>query len=59
MLFKVRLQAIQSSIAGDLPQFEEISRALFASEWTTYATSMTDWPPDIRRYALHLANLND
>ena len=47
------------SIAGDLPQFEEVCRALFAADWEGFRTRMDGWPADIRCYALKLADLTD
>ena len=46
-----------SSIAGDLPGFEEMSRALFASDWDGFAAAMAAWPADVRAYALALADV--
>lgn len=51
--------AFLGSIAGDLPGFEAMSRALFASDWVGFAASMDDWPADVRRYALRLAGLSE
>lgn len=45
-----------SAIAGDLPGFEEISRALFANDPHRFRALMSAWPPDIRDHALHLAS---
>ncbi len=50
--------AFLSSIAGDLPGFEAMSRALFASDWDGFADAMTAWPADVRHYALRLAGLH-
>lgn len=47
--------AFLSSMAGDLPQFEEVTRALFAADWDGFAARMADWPADIQTYALKLA----
>lgn len=46
-----------SGLAGDLPGFEEVIRALFAGDAAGFAGRMTAWPPDIRAYALKLAAL--
>lgn len=51
--------AFLSSIAGDLPGFEDTTRALFASDWDSFAARMADWPADVRAYALQLADLTD
>lgn len=49
--------AFLSSIAGDLPGFEEMSRALFAGDMSGFAARIADWPEDIRAYALRLAGV--
>ncbi|MHA3976241.1 DUF2239 family protein [Halovulum sp. GXIMD14794] len=43
------------AIAGDLPEFEEASRALFAGDLGGLAERMHSWPEDIRAHALKLA----
>jgi hypothetical protein len=47
--------AFMSSIGGDLPDFEDASRKLFASDWMGLATLIATWPKDVRDYALALA----
>jgi hypothetical protein len=47
--------AFVSSIGGDLPNFEDASRKLFANDWMGFATLIATWPTDIRDYALGLA----
>ncbi|BEV01393.1 DUF2239 family protein [Novosphingobium olei] len=47
-----------SALAGDLPDFETASRALFAGDATAFAASIAAWPPDVRRHALRLAEIN-
>lgn len=47
--------AFISSIGGDLPDFEEASRCLFANDWMGFATKIAAWPNDVRDYALMLA----
>ncbi len=44
-----------SSMAGDLPEFEEASRALFAYDRRRFGDLIAAWPPDIRDYAIKLA----
>ena len=44
-----------SSIGGDLPGFEEASRALFAYDRRRFGDLIAGWPPDIRDYAIKLA----
>ena len=46
-----------SALAGDLPGFEEVIRALFAGDAEGFGNRMTAWPLDIRDYALKLAAL--
>ena len=47
--------AFVSSIGGDLPDFEEASRKLFANDWMGFATVIANWPADVRDYAIALA----
>jgi hypothetical protein len=44
-----------SAMAGDLPGFEEASRALFADERRRFASLIAAWPDDIRDHILRLA----
>ena len=44
-----------TAIAGNLPEYEEALRALFAGRLDGFATAMEAWPDDIRHYALELA----
>jgi hypothetical protein len=44
-----------SAIGGDLPGFEDASRALFADDRARMGQHMADWPDDIRAHALRLA----
>ena len=46
-----------SSMAGDLPGFEEAIRALYAADRATFAARMESWPPDIRAHAMKLADV--
>ena len=43
-----------SALAGDLPGFEDMSRALFAGDQATFVKLMAPWPADVRRHALKL-----
>ncbi|MFG1372317.1 DUF2239 family protein [Xanthobacter oligotrophicus] len=43
------------AIAGDLPGYEEATRALFADDRPALEERIADWPEDIRAYALRLA----
>jgi hypothetical protein len=44
-----------SAMAGDLPDFEEASRALFADDRRGFAERIANWPADIRDHAATLA----
>lgn len=44
-----------SSIAGNLPGFEEATRALYASDRERFAQQIAAWPEDMRDYAMQLA----
>lgn len=44
------------ALAGNLPGFEEASRALFAGELERLAGIAEAWPPDVRDYVLALAH---
>ncbi len=44
-----------SAMAGDLPGFEEASRALFAGDREAFGQHSGGWPVDIRRHVLKLA----
>ncbi|MCQ9156941.1 DUF2239 family protein [Acidomonas methanolica] len=43
------------AIAGDLPGYEEATRALFADDRSSLENRIAAWPEDIRSYALRLA----
>lgn len=40
-----------SAMAGDLPGFEEASRALFANDRSRFREHTSAWPEDVRRFA--------
>ena len=44
-----------AALAGDLPGFEEATRALFAGRADDLAQHVEAWPPDVRSHVLHLA----
>src|SRR5262245_31185648 len=44
-----------SAVAGNLPGFEEATRALFAYDRRRFAELISAWPPDVRDYAIRLA----
>ncbi len=46
-----------SSMAGDLPGYEDAIRALFAGDREGCATHMAAWPAAVREHALKLASL--
>ena len=43
------------AIAGDLPGFEEATRALYARDRNRFAGLIESWPPDIREHVQKLA----
>jgi hypothetical protein len=45
---------VMSAVAGNLPGFEEASRALFAGDAKTLEAQMKQWPGDLRHYLLKL-----
>jgi uncharacterized protein len=45
-----------SAMAGDLPGFEEATRALFADNRRGLEQQMAAWPVDLRDYTLKLAS---
>lgn len=44
-----------SALAGNMPGYEEATRALFAGDAGRFDTQTDDWPADIRAYARRLA----
>ena len=44
-----------SSMAGNLPGFEEATRALYADDREAFARHVAQWPHDVRLYAMDLA----
>ena len=38
------------SVAGDLPGFEEVSRAIYAQDAEQVRALVQDWPADLRHY---------
>ena len=45
-----------STMAGNLANFEEASRALFADDARRFTGLIADWPPDIRDHIVKLAH---
>ena len=54
-LAQERAYRFLSALAGDLPGFEDATRALFAGDLDAFAARMADWPEDVREHALRLA----
>ena len=50
------LYRVMSALAGDLPGFEEASRALFANDDTRLDETLATWPPDVAGYLSKLAD---
>ena len=44
-----------TALAGNLPDYEEATRALFAGDGVRFGTLIASWPGDVRSYALRLA----
>jgi len=51
-----RAYAFMAAIAGDLPGFEEASRALFAGDRQKLADVTAQWPADVRAHVARLAD---
>ena len=47
-----------SALAGNLPGFEEASRALFAGNLPAFEARIARWPDDVKTYALRLLTGN-
>lgn len=50
-----RAYHFMSAIGGNLPGFEEATRALFANDPAKFAQYMAEWPGDVRDHAMRLA----
>jgi hypothetical protein len=46
-----------STMAGNLPGFEEAARALFAGDRERFDSLVASWPPDVRDHALKLSSV--
>ncbi len=44
-----------AALGGDLPGFEEATRALFAGDAARFQAQVAPWPGDVRQHALVLA----
>lgn len=49
-----RAYHFMQAIAGDLPGFEEATRALFTHDADRFQALLADWPQDVREHALRL-----
>jgi hypothetical protein len=54
-----RAYYFMSAMAGDMPGFEEASRALFANDKSTFNKCIATWPADVRAHAVCLAYGSD
>lgn len=54
-LARERAYRFMAAMAGDLPGFEEASRALFAGDGARFEASIAAWSKDLRDYAVRLA----
>lgn len=50
-----RTNRFTSAIAGDLPGYEEATRALYASDRERFEANVAAWPSDIRKHTLRLS----
>jgi hypothetical protein len=50
-----RAYHFMSAMAGDMPGFEEATRALFANDESRMKTLIAAWPDDVRDHAIALA----
>jgi uncharacterized protein len=53
-----RAYHFMAAMAGDLPGFEEATRALFANEATGFTGLIRTWPRDVRDHAVKLAGFS-
>ena len=49
------LSRVLTALAGDLPNYEEATRALYAADQPRFDALIARWPADIRRYIAALA----
>jgi hypothetical protein len=49
-----RLYRVMSALAGDLPAFEEATRALYAGDDAKFAAIVSAWPVDVADYLVGL-----
>ncbi len=53
-LLRERTYRFMSALAGNLPGFEEATRALFADDLARFRHVTGEWPADVREYCLQL-----
>jgi hypothetical protein len=46
---------VMTAVAGDLPGYEEATRALYARDGARFAGLVADWPTDVREFVARLA----
>lgn len=51
-----RAYHFMTAMAGDMPGFEEATRALFANDIAKFAELIVAWPDDVRDHAMRLAS---
>lgn len=52
---QARAYRFMTALAGNMPGFEEASRALFAADRARFEAEASAWPDDVRLYATRLA----
>jgi uncharacterized protein len=50
------LYRFMTSLAGNLPGYEEATRALYAGDAARFEASIAQWPTDVRAHAMSLAS---
>jgi hypothetical protein len=50
---------VMTTLAGNLPGYEEALRALYAGDGESFSRRMAEWPHDVRTYVQALANRAD
>ena len=52
---KERAYRFMTALAGDLPNYEEATRMLFAGDWTAFDAAVDGWPEGVREVAREMA----
>lgn len=52
---KERAYRFMTALAGDLPNYEEATRMLFAGDWTAFDAAVEGWPEGVRETAREMA----